>query len=657
MSKSDREHQLEQRILELEAKVAALQKQQIFIPTGKTISMPEPLKHLFGNAEKIVHEYFEKIEIDPSQASIKINDQRYLLLRASSLSVNFLNTIQNLYADKGKENAFNIGQNFLFDIGHVIGIEDAKIFHKKMGVTDPLSKLSAGPINFAYTGWAYVNIHEDSTPSPDENFLLKYDHLHSFEADSWIQSGKTAPAPVCIMSSAYSSGWSEASFGMELTAVEISCRACGDESCTFIMAPPHKIEEYLLQYNTQNNITPKAPKHYIPTFFERKKVEESMQKAKEKAEESEKAKSIFLANISHEMRTPLNAILGYINILEQTELDHEQIEQLNIIKSSSQHLSKVISDVLDLSKIEAEQLHLNNVSCNLLELFQRSISLAKGMVAHWEKSIDLQLIIADNVPPVIFIDQVRLQQILHNILSNAVKFTTVGHVHCYIYVKDQQLYIQIEDTGIGIPSDLQEHIFDRFRQVDNSFTRKFGGAGLGLTITKKLTQLLGGKISLTSKKEQGCTFFIQIPYKVNYKPDIPTLNTKQEHQKISILFVEDNIINQKVTTHILNKAGFEVILANNGKEAIEKFQQPNKATVHLILMDIQMPVLDGLAATKAIRVHETQQNWKPIPILAYTAHATKEDRDQCLNAGCNDYITKPIAPPLLIKKIQEYIIP
>ncbi|MCP4438992.1 MAG: response regulator [Aureispira sp.] len=660
MSKSDREQELEQRIRELEAELASFRKKNIFVPSGQTISVPTPMQPLFDDAQKVVHEYFAKTEIDPSQATIKINDQRYLLLRASSLSVDFMNTMQKLYADKGEDAAFNIGRNFLFDIAHVIGIEDAKVFHKKMGVTDPIAKLSAGPIHFAYSGWAYVDIHEDSHPSPNQDFFLKYNHPYSFEAASWIESGQIAPGPVCIMNSGYSSGWCEASFGMELTAVETSCRACGDDHCTFIMAPPDKIEDILKEYTAKNASNSKDLKHHIPTFFERKKIEEGMREAKEKAEESEQAKSNFLANMSHEMRTPLNAIIGYISIIDKSNLNQEQLDQLNTIQRSSKHLSNIINDVLDLSKIEAHQLHISNAPCNLLELLHDSASVAKGMISHWQKPIDFKIYIEPDVPPVVLLDQTRLKQILYNVLSNAVKFTNKGYVHCSVQTKEQQLHIQIEDTGIGIPSHLHHHVFNSFGQVDSSSTREFGGTGLGLTITKKLIQLLGGKISLLSHEGEGSTFYIQIPYKDNNSmvsvPAQPPKVCKQSNYKALILLVEDNLINQKVTKHILKKAGFEVVLADNGQDAIDKFKQPNEQNIDLVIMDIQMPVLDGLSATKTIRAYEKTQKLTPTPILAFTAHATKEDMERCLDVGCNDYISKPIDPSILIEKIQEYLI-
>ncbi|MBI1836809.1 MAG: hypothetical protein HYR91_06040 [Flavobacteriia bacterium] len=244
-----------------------------FKADGKTVKVPSEIQPLFDKAEDLVAEYFDKIIANPSNGKIEIGDERYVLMRASSLSVDFMNRMKVLYENKGEKMAASIGRNFLFDISHVMGGEDAKNFHKKMKVEDPIAKLSAGPIHFAYTGWAFVDILPESNPSPDDNYFLKYHHPYSFESESWISKSMKSDTPVCIMNAGYSSGWCEESFGIPLTAVEISCRAKGDANCTFIMAPPHRIEEYLIGESIDNK---SYLKEEIPTFFERKKEEEKL---------------------------------------------------------------------------------------------------------------------------------------------------------------------------------------------------------------------------------------------------------------------------------------------------------------------------------------------------------------------------------------------
>ncbi|MEO6253910.1 MAG: V4R domain-containing protein, partial [Ferruginibacter sp.] len=253
-------------IADLEKENAMLRRDFSSLSKGNSVKVPEPMQELFDVAEQTVNEYFRTLNMDPSKGTIEINDQRYVLVRASALSNDFLETIQRLYADRGEAEAMSIGKNFLFDIAHVIGMNDARNFHVKMNLTDPISKLSAGPIHFAYSGWAFVDILPESNPSPDENFYLIYNHPYSFEADSWIRAGKKSSTPVCIMNAGYSSGWCEESFGIALTAAEVTCTAKGDEHCTFIMSPPHKIQEHLERFNKDNkNKYSKKEQYEIPT--------------------------------------------------------------------------------------------------------------------------------------------------------------------------------------------------------------------------------------------------------------------------------------------------------------------------------------------------------------------------------------------------------
>ena len=294
MSDSKEINELLAKIKKLEQENAMLRRDFSSVEKGDTVSVPEGIKPLFDEAQKTVGAYFRNLKMDPTRGTIEINDQRYVLVRASALSNDFLNTIQKLYSDRGEKEALSIGKNFLFDIAHVIGMNDAKNFHQKMNLTDPISKLSAGPVHFAYSGWAFVDILPESRPTPDADCYLIYHHPFSFEADSWIRSGKKSDTPVCVMNSGYSSGWCEESFGVPLTAVEVTCKAKGDEHCTFIMSHPNKIQEHINNFTTDSKYAVNKKITYdIQTFFERKKVEEEMRNARKKAEESDKAKSEF----------------------------------------------------------------------------------------------------------------------------------------------------------------------------------------------------------------------------------------------------------------------------------------------------------------------------------------------------------------------------
>jgi PAS domain S-box-containing protein len=247
-----------------------------------TVSVPEPLASVFLNAQEYVERYFQNRDENPERGLIEISGERYILVRAASMSKEFFDLVTSLYRDRGEKEARGVASSFLFDMAHAIGKADAKSFYLKMGVTSPIDKLSAGPIHFAYAGWAFVEISPASNPTPDENYYLIYDHPFSFEADAWLKSGKDTAFPVCIMSAGYSSGWCEESFGIPLVAAEIECRAKGDEHCRFIMAPPFKIEQYISQYSSRNcsNVSDFGTID-VPEFFQRKRLEDELRKSEE----------------------------------------------------------------------------------------------------------------------------------------------------------------------------------------------------------------------------------------------------------------------------------------------------------------------------------------------------------------------------------------
>jgi signal transduction histidine kinase/response regulator of citrate/malate metabolism len=646
--------QLTNKIEELERENAVLGRDFSLLSGKHAVKVPESFKPFFDAAQQTVRSYFSELKMDPSCGTIEINDQRYVLVRASAFSKGFLETIQHLYADKGESEAFSIGQNFLFDYAHVIGMHDARDFHQKMQLTDPLSKLSAGPVHFAYSGWAFVDISPESNPTPDDNFCLIYEHPYSFEADSWKRNGAISKEPVCIMNAGYSSGWCEESFGIQLTAVEVSCIAKGDECCRFIMSPPHKIQEHLERFKARHPAHQSKMQSYnIPTFFERKKVEEEMERSRLLAEESAKAKADFIANMSHELRTPLGAILGFADLLQKMELGDIQREYIDAINTSGKSLLSIINDILDLSKLDAGRFIIESVPFSVPELMHSVQVMFSSKAA--AKAIRLSCSVDMAINYQVSGDPMRLTQILVNLIGNAVKFTESGgiYINCIVEKEEEnqvQLCFSVRDTGIGIEADKLEHIFDRFTQADTDITRKYGGTGLGLAITKQLIELQGGQITVSSHKGKGTEFQFIIPYvKSAEQITMPRLEPAASHHFHSIkkiLIVEDNLMNQKLASIILQNNGFEVIIARNGKKAVEVLSQQS---VDLILMDIQMPVMDGYKTTKAIRELNITT-----PIIATTAHALSGEKEKCLQAGMDDYLPKPFRETDLLNKIAAW---
>ncbi|QHT68867.1 PAS domain S-box protein [Rhodocytophaga rosea] len=391
---------------------------------------------------------------------------------------------------------------------------------------------------------------------------------------------------------------------------------------------------------------------------ERKKWEEELMRAKQQAEETALTKQQFLSTMSHELRTPMNAVIGLTHLLLLENPLPDQVENLQMLKFSSENLLALINDILDFSKIEAGKVSLENVNFSIRSLV---ISIINSLqLKANEKGIALVMRIDEQIPQLVTGDPVRLTQILNNLLSNAIKFTQKGSVTLSIALEQVlsnhvQLHFSVTDTGIGIPADKLTHIFESFSQAGNDTTRKYGGTGLGLAITKRLLELQGSTIQVESTLGEGSTFYFSLKIGSTIAgQEKASLYANTEKfitlESLRLLLVEDNEINQMIATKFLTKWNIYPDYANNGREAVEKVKQNH---YDVILMDLQMPEMNGYEATHTIRSFG-EERFKQIPIIALTADAVIDVKERAIAAGMSDFITKPFNPDELYQKLVRY---
>jgi len=366
--------------------------------------------------------------------------------------------------------------------------------------------------------------------------------------------------------------------------------------------------------------------------------------------------------MSHEIRTPLNGILGMLQVLQEEVSDKDHLEYVELAIKSSKRLARLLSDILDLSRVESgriptanEQFILSQVKDSVLELFQHEV---------FSSQITLSFDIASNIPLVLIGDEGKVRQILFNIVGNALKFTETGEVCVKVFLASRlsddlvRVVFSVKDTGPGIPDEEFAKIFEPFAQIENSYIRKHQGAGLGLSIVRRLVSVLGGSICVDTEVGVGSTFYVSIPFKNTYHKTLKEVHSEPKLEGLipsqkRILFTEDDSVTRMVTKKLLEKAGYEVALAVDGRDALEKLASQD---FDLILMDIQMPEMDGVEATQHIRFKDRFEAKRDIPIIAMTAYAMSGDREKFLEAGMNDYISKPVDSKALVELIEKVMI-
>jgi PAS domain S-box-containing protein len=400
---------------------------------------------------------------------------------------------------------------------------------------------------------------------------------------------------------------------------------------------------------------------FVRNITARKQTEQALVAARISAEAASRAKVQFLANMTHEIRTPMNGIVGMAEILQHEPLNATTLGHVEKIRRSGRALLGVIDDVLDFSKIETGTLDMERTVFDLPKVIQNVRDLYEESAR--AKHIELQWEVSRLLPPLVFGDPSRLRQMLSNLLANAVKFTDSGHIKLLATPEGaEQVRFEVHDTGIGIPAEKQKMIFDAFAQGDGSGTRRFGGAGLGLTITRQIVLLMGGKIGVDSEPGKGSQFWFTIPLPRSAQRALPTMTdtppttatAKRTFKGKRLLLVEDDETNAEIATILLGLLGLDIVHAVNGALAVDAYRE---SAFDVVFMDCQMPVMDGLEATRQIRAIEERQGLggRHTPIVALTAHSFAGYRDECIAAGMDDYMTKPVSTENFREMLSRWI--
>lgn len=380
---------------------------------------------------------------------------------------------------------------------------------------------------------------------------------------------------------------------------------------------------------------------------------EALKEAVARAEEASRSKSEFLANMSHELRTPMNGVLGMASLLKESLLNSEQEECVEVIEDSARVLMQIINDILDLSKIESGQMDIVETPTDLDDLIGRVVSLLTPRAEKRGVSLDFRT--DQRAKGQFLADGLRIRQVVMNLVGNALKFTSEGSTTISLGVRDGQIRIEVADTGVGIPADRLERIFERFTQADQSTTRRFGGSGLGLAICRLLVEQMGGSVRAESTEGQGSTFAVELPLKrveeespAEVEAPTPAAEAKRRNLSGKVLLVEDNSTNARIASKMLERFGLEVSVVENGHQAVRRTLE---GAFDLVLMDWHMPECSGLQATQILR----SANRPLPPIIAMTASAMRGDRQACLDAGMDDFIAKPVGLDELYSVVSRWI--
>lgn len=642
----------------------------------KTVKVPAEMAPAFEAAEQVVSRFFGDRRDEPARGTIEIFGERYVLVRAAALSVEFFSLVRELYGEGRQNEADEFARNILFDLAHAVGKSDAQNFHAKMGLNDPIARLSAGPVHFAHSGWAFVDIFPESRPTPGPDFFLVYDHPYSFESDAWSRAGRRSDFPVCIMNAGYSSGWCEESFGIELVATEILCRARGDDCCRFVMAQPDRIEAYLRDYVQSRVELAGIRGHEIPDFFARKRMEEQLRRERAELEDrvaertaelrremaerekieatlrqSQKLEAIgrLAGGVAHDFNNLMGVVIGRAALIRDRLPEGDPLrEELSSIKEAGECAAALTQQLLAFSRSQVLRHEVLDVGTVVREI----IGVLGPLLGD---DVEVKMSLAEGLD-LVEADRGQLQQVVMNLVLNGRDAMPAGGavtIGTRLTEKPDRsanlgpgrwVELSVADSGVGMDEETMSRLFEPF------FTRKEQGRGLGLaTVYGIVKQSLGG-IAVWSQPGRGSRFSVYLPgvreapRAVAPEADAATGDRGTE----TILLVEDRDNLRETLRDALGGYGYRVLAAESPRVALA-LAESHPDAIHAVLTDVVMPQMGGAELVR--QLHERRADLRVIYMSGFAPEAVL--REDVLERSA--FLQKPFTPEQLARKLREVL--